>query len=188
MEFDVPTVTSFFDNLSTSTKSTLSINDMEQQVNFINTATNDTLAMSPMLSLPVPTPTNIFTRDDTAAAYHDLLDIDKNVPIFQTTFERESTMTSPTISTYVSKPTVTSSNRFDSNKSPLRNPPNSIGYNVITSKASNQPKVRFLSKETDIADGFTESSIEITSEFRCFIFTIKFLHFSIDTLYSRSSN
>jgi hypothetical protein len=179
-QVDVPSITSFFGNLSTFPEPASLIDDLEQQANFVNGITNDPLTMSPIFL--ASTPAHIFNHNDTTILFNDLVNIDKNMPILRPSSEQHSTLASSTISAYSSTPIKTSSVGFDSNKSPLLNSSNSFGNNVTISKTSTEPRVRFVSKETEIADGFTESSIEITSKFLWFFF-IYFLYFFLDILY-----
>ena len=167
---DVPTITSSFDNLSTHSKHASSFDDMQEQVILNdNDAASNCLAFSPILSVAIPTPTPILSHDGTAALCNNLVSIDRDISTLQTSSEQHLTMTSSITSTNSLTPIKTSSIPFDINKSPFLPPSNAFRNNVIMPPTLNEPRVRLVSKQTELPDDFTESSIEITSGFHSFV-------------------
>ncbi|CAF3487659.1 unnamed protein product, partial [Rotaria sp. Silwood2] len=142
---DVPTVTSAFDNFPICAKSASSFDDMEEPMDFNNAATNS-LTLSPILSVPLLTPT--YRHNETATLCNDLINVDKNIPVIQTSSEQHSTMVPSKLSTYSSTPIKTSSIQTNSNQSSALDLLKSFGD---------------ISKHTEMLDSYTESSIEITN-------------------------
>ena len=134
-----------------------------------NGAASNCLAFSPILSVAIPTPTPILSHDDTAALCNNLMSIDKDISTLQTSSEQHSTMTSSITSTNSSTPIKTSSITFDINKSLFLLPSNAFCNNVIMPTTLNEPRVRFVSKQIELPDDFTKSSIEITGGFHSFV-------------------
>ncbi|CAF3263216.1 unnamed protein product, partial [Rotaria sp. Silwood2] len=142
---DVPTVTSAFDNFPICAKSASSFDDIEEPMDFNNAATNS-LTLSPILSVPLLTPT--YRHNETATLCNDLINVDKNIPVIQTSSEQHSTMVPSKLSTYSSTPIKTSSIQTNSNQSSALDLLKSFGD---------------ISKHTEMLDSYTESSIEITN-------------------------
>ncbi|CAF3969730.1 unnamed protein product, partial [Rotaria sp. Silwood1] len=116
-QVDIPIITSFFDNLSTYIKPASSFDDTEKQVNFNNVPATNSLTLSPILSLLIPTPTSAFSHTDSAASCNHFVNMDNDIPILQTSSEQHSPLARCGISTYSSTPVKTFIG-FNSNKSP----------------------------------------------------------------------
>lgn len=183
---DVPTFSSYTENLSCA-KFVSSFDDMEQ-INFPNTtAATNSLTLSPILLMHTPTLISAFNHNDTVNSCNTLNNVENNLPILQISSEQNSTNVPCRNSTHSSTPVKPSSIGFNSNKSPILELSDSFASDVIMQTTSNVPKVRFVSKQTEISDGYTESSIEITSTFLLFLFVTNFAYDLIYILSSRLS-
>ncbi|CAF1411705.1 unnamed protein product [Rotaria sordida] len=87
-QVDIPIITSFFDDLSTYAKPASLFDDTEKQVNFNNVPATNSLTLSPILSLPIPT--SAFSHTDSAASCNHLVNMDNDIPILQTSSEQHS--------------------------------------------------------------------------------------------------
>lgn len=150
------------DTLLTYTKSIISMVDIEQQMNLINT-TNDPRPMSPILSMSVPILTTLVSNNDIITAGGSSIDIDKDLISFQESSE-DSATTSRKIVPPSTMPLMTFAIEFEGNHQISIDSCDSSPSRTPLSKTSHEPKARFLSKETEVQDGFSETSIEITSE------------------------
>jgi hypothetical protein len=157
---DVPTINSDFDNLSTYLKPTLLVGNTKQQMNLHNVSDTDFLNLSPI---------------ESPSLFNDLLNIDKDVPTLQIPSIQDSSIIPPEISTTPSI-FINSSIENHSNTSVAPDFSNSISNNVTTTTNSNIPQVRFISKQTELADDFTQSLTDITSECILFIFSLSNLY------------
>jgi hypothetical protein len=166
---DVPSITSFFDNLSTDKRTAASLNDMEEQMDTSDTIDGtNVLTFSPILSASVPTYMPASNQNYTADLSNDLINIDKNLNIAEKPLNHHLTISPFRISTNSSTPIQTTI-ELNSNTSSALAYSNSFDTGTMMPSTTNVPKVKFLSNCTDIPNGYTESSIEITCEFR-FVF------------------
>lgn len=131
-------------------------------MSLINTA-NELLPMSPIVSMSRPTLTNVVNNNAIITASDNAVNIGKDLISFQNSSD-DLAATSCKILSPSAMPIMTPTIEFEGNHQVSVASCDPSASHAPLSKTSNEPKARFLSKETENQDGFTETSIEIISE------------------------